>query len=445
MSTGPKRRARARVVRPTRRGLAVGIVGAVVVILAYAFGRTELLLVGWLAVLLFLAAVFFVSLRRVRMSVTRSFPSPTLIAGHATVGTLEIKNLSRYASAEAGWKDDLPWPPSAAPFERLRALPAASNTWDGSVVVVRYEFVPPRRGLFEIGPLIIELSDPFGLARSEVAIGETERFAVIPDVEKLSSGGVTAIADEGSARAMRYRALGGDDDVTTRSYRSGDALRRVHWRASAHRGELMVREEEQRSHAEARIVLDTMRSGYADFHLVPGPDEVQSERFEWALRITATLALHLEERGFLVQVVETGPRQIGQPEHVDGFLESVAAATLSPFPAPSARTVDRDTRPYQSLGVVFAIVADADEATLETLTTQRRGFEIAIALIVPRNAQDDGKLQGRGKGQRDEDFDTVAERLGAVGWLCVPAPLSDSVAPLWSTIAPLLERGHATH
>lgn len=431
MIPGSQQGAPARVVRPTGRGLAIGIVGVVTIILAYACGRTELLLIGWLEILLVTTAVLFVWLRRVRMTVTRSFPSPTSIAGHATAVTLEFRNLSRYASAEARWKETLPWPPFATPLERLRSLPAVGSTWDESVAVLRYEIVPPRRGLFDIGPLLIELSDPFGLARSEVAVGGTERIAVIPDVEKLSLGGVTAVADEGSARAQRFRALGGDDDVTTRSYRSGDALRRVHWRASAHRGELMVREEEQRSHAEARVVLDTTRTGFADFLPLPGPHESQSERFEWALRIAATFALHLEQRGFLVQVVETGPRQLGQPEHVEGFLESVAAVTLSPYPAPRSRTERQDARPYQSLGVVFAVVADADDATIETLTAQRRGFEIAVALIVP----------GTGGG---DSSDAVIARLDTAGWRCVAAPPADSVAPLWSAIAPLLERGHAT-
>lgn len=425
MSSGPRRRGFARVVRPTRRGAAIGIAGLVVIAAGYAFGRTELLFTGWLAVLLPVAAMVFVRLRRVRMAVTRSFSPLMPVAGRSTVGTIELRNLSSYTSAEASWLEVVPWAPFATPFVRLPPLPADRSSRGAAATGFRYEMVPPRRGLFDIGPLVVELRDPFALARSEVSIGGTQRIVVIPEIERLSSSGLSVTADDGSARAQRLRALGGDDDVMTRNYRTGDALRRVHWRASAHRGELMVREEEQRSHAEARIVLDTTRRGYPDGVARPEPHRPQSESFEWALKITATLALHLEQRGFLVQLAETGPRQLAPPERVDEFLESIAAATLCPAAATAPASMRVDSRPDRSLGVIFAVIADAGEATIESLIAQRRHFELAVALIVsPR-------------------LDGLAERLGQAGWRCVRAPQADSVGSLWAVVAPLLEPGHA--
>lgn len=423
MPSRPRRRSYGRVVRPTLRGIVMAAVGAVVIILAYTFSRTELLFIGWLALLLPVTALLFVWLRRVRLTVSRDFSSPMLVAGHAATGTIELAHLSAYAGPEANWREVLPWSPFATPAERLPPLHGRS-AWRPEPTVLRYALTPPRRGVFELGPLIVELSDPFGLARGEVSIGEAQKIIVIPDVESLRSSGLAVTADDGAARVQRFRALGGDDDATTRTYRTGDALRRVHWRASAHRGELMVREEEQRSHAEARIVLDTTRHGYRDLRWSPLPHEAQSELFEWAIRITATLALHLEQSGFLVQLVETGPRHFASPDRADEFLESVASATLGP--SADIRAVGpANPRPDRSLGVVFAVVADAEPATIDYLTLQRRQFELAVAIIVsPR-------------------FDEVAEHLALAGWRCVEAPLADSVGELWQSIAPLLEANNA--
>ncbi|HXD61488.1 MAG TPA: DUF58 domain-containing protein [Lacisediminihabitans sp.] len=416
-------------VRPTRRGVAMAAVGVVVVILAYVFARTELLFIGWLAIVLPVTALCFVWLRRVRLSVTRSFSSPMLVAGHVASATLELGNQSPYATPDARWLEVQPWSPFATEFERLPTMHGRS-AWRTEPTVLRYSITPPRRGIVDIGPLVIELSDPFALARSEVTIGETQRTIVIPDVETLPASGLSVTADDGAAHVHRFRALGGDDDAMTRTYRAGDALRRVHWRASAHRGELMVREEEQRSHAEARIVLDTTRRGYLDQRTSPQPHEAQSDRFEWALRITATIALHLEQRGFVVQLLETGPRQLVSPDRVDEFLESIAAATLGP--TADAAVGPSNPRPDRSLGVVFAVVADAQPETIEFLAAQRRQFDLALALIVtPR-------------------FDEVAQQLALAGWHCVDAAVAESVeaqsvAPLWNTIAPLLEANGARH
>jgi uncharacterized protein (DUF58 family) len=416
-----------RVIRLTRRGVVTGIVGVIVITLGYAFHRTEVLFLGWFALLVPVAAVIFVSLRRVRIDVSRAFSHPLLIAARPAVGQLELRNLSPYASAEARWREALPWQSSPTDSERLAPIPGRT-AWRNEPRLLRYSFTPPRRGRFTVGPMTLELSDPFALARSEIPVGGTQLITVIPEIERLPHSGLTVIADDGSARVQRLRSLGGDDDAMTRNYRSGDALRRVHWRASAHRGELMVREEEQRSHAEARIVLDTTMCGYSDRQRAEQPRGVrvetelmQSDVFEWTLTLAATLALHLEQRGFLVQLVETGPRQLASPDHVDEFLESVAAISLAQAAEVTGTSSRAHSRPNGSFGALFAVIADAEPATIAYLIDQRAQFGFAMAFIASPEVND------------------TAERLALAGWHCISAPPADSVVPLWESIAPLLE------
>jgi len=79
----------------------------------------------------------------------------------------------------------------------------------------------------------------------------------------------------------------------------------VHWRASAHHGDLMVRQEEQRSHSEASILLDTRRSGYRDANSLHPLAAAESDRFEWAVGFAASLVVHLQHSGFLVHMHES--------------------------------------------------------------------------------------------------------------------------------------------
>ena len=185
---------------------------------------------------------------------------------------------------------------------------------------------------------MVEYEDPFGMVNAVLAVGEADRLVVVPDVVELPPGGPTLADGEGTAQLVQRRVTGNDDDLTTREYRPGDALRRVHWRASARHGELMVRQEEHRSHPDARIVVDTRQSGYPD--AVPDPGDTwsptaHSESFEWVVRMTASLGAHLESSGFRVLIEETavpqvealGERWLGG-RRSEGFLTSLAAVRL---------------------------------------------------------------------------------------------------------------------
>jgi uncharacterized protein (DUF58 family) len=277
----------------------------------------------------------------------------------------------------------------------------------------RYEVTPPSRGVFELGPMLVDFADPFGLADGALVAGAAETLTVTPALVPLADGVVSISADEGPTRMLQRRALGGEDDLMTREYRRGDALRRVHWRASAHSGQLMVRQEEQRSHAEARILLDTRLTHYRDTERVEDTDTPRSDAFEWAVTFTASLGVHLARTGFLVQVIETAPAQLASPEHTDEFLESLASVSLS-NEAPEELSLLRGVqRPDRSQGSVFAIVSDIDSATVERLAAQRHAFDLAVAfLVAPRQL-------------------ALERTLTEAGWLCVTVQPDDSIESAW--------------
>jgi uncharacterized protein (DUF58 family) len=397
------------------------VTGIVIMLSSYWLGRRELLYLGSFLALLPLIALALVRLRRMRLSVQRSFSPAVVSAGHPAMADVRVGNLSSSRTAEANWRDSWPWHPYATEPARLPALQPHGPRFAGrgSSALFRYEVTPPRRGVYTVGPMLVDFSDPFGLAEGALVAGASERLTVTPAVTALADGVVSITADEGPTRMMQRRALGGEDDLMTREYRRGDALRRVHWRASAHTGQLMVRQEEQRSHAEARILLDTRLSNYRD---VAAPDETEgilSEAFEWAVGFTASLGVHLSRSGFLVQVIETAPAQLASLEHLEEFLESLASIALSAA-APQELSLLRGVqRPDRSQGSVFAILSDADPATVDRLGAQRHSFDLAVAFLVsPRKV-------------------SLAQSLTEAGWLCVTVQVGDSMDSAWLALGAL--------
>jgi hypothetical protein len=400
--------------RPSVRGVGTLIVALLAFVVAYSAGRREVLVVAAAALLLVLGGLLVARIRRPRLDVVRLFNPPVVSAGTGVQVTLRIQNKGAGPSPHLVWNDAIPWRESVEPNE---LLPIGGGQSQRRLVTAHYELHPPRRGLYQIGPLVVEHEDPFGMARSTIAVGLPDRLVVVPAIVDLPAGGPTLADGEGTANLVQRRVTGNDDDLTTREYRTGDALRRVHWRASARRGELMVRQEEHRSHPDARIVLDTRLAGYPDADIDDSDvwhPIYTSDAFEWTVRMLASLGVHLDTSGFQVTIEETGVSQIDQlgerwdGTRREGFLTSLAGVGLldaGPERLQRAAAVD-------AAGPIFAVLGDPEELTLDWLIRRRRGGDAAIAFLVDPRPH-------------------AVQRLTEAGWLCVPVQVWDQPAAAW--------------
>ena len=415
----------ARVVRLTWRGRMLLAVSLVSLASAYLFAADELLILGCFTGAPPLLSLWFVRTRRPRMSARRSFSPRVLSAGRTGTVRVELANLSATGVAQARWRDVLTFSPGSTPVAPLPPLgPRGRGPSDRSVARLRYELTPPRRGIVDIGPIVVDFTDPFGLTRGEFTVGTSQKLIVTPRASLLNRHGLGLAADSGSARLFQRRAIAGDDDLMTREYRPGDALRRVHWRASAHHGELMVRDEEQRSHAEALIVLETRRSGYRDVTRYPVPDQADSESFEWALRMASSLCQHLASEGFIVRVLETGSEQLAPVGRSEAFQESLASIRLTYSNALEGGLLVGTPRSDAALGPVFAILGEPDADLLHRLAQHRSSFGRAVAFrVVPERFQHASA----------EELDP-ADTLTAIGFQCTSVDPGTDVAQVWDAI-----------
>ena len=409
-----------RTTRLTGRGKTLGALGIFCVLVSYGAGRIELLYLGLLLVLLPAFAGLLVRFRRVGIESSRTFSPSVVAAGQPTVVDLTVTNRSNVPTPRLAWRDYRPWITGSSLPGTLPALAArrGRSQLAGSSARLRYELTPPDRGIFEIGPMTVVLADPFGLAVGEVTVSGTDTLVVTPRIASLSDNGLAIQSSDGSATLVR-RAVGGEDDLSTREYRTGDALRRVHWRATARHGELMVRQEEPRSHAEARIILDTRRHGFADAMFARVG--IASESFELALSIAGSLAMHLDRGGFQAEIVETGRRQLQPVSETEAFLRTLAVIELDEDAGrlPADSPLSAAPRPDRAHGSVFAVFADIDDETADRLVAQRQSYDLAVAF----------DLSGHPSPQVD--------RLRDVGWTVVPVQSGTTVESAWHAVAEL--------
>lgn len=403
----------------TTRGRSFLAAAAAAGLSALVLGERDLLRVAVLLAALPLLAAAYVGQTRYRLSCTRSVEPGRVPVGSSARVLLRLSNLSRLPTGTLLLEDRLPYALGSRPrlvLERLGAQRAST---------VAYTVRAEVRGRYEVGPLVVRLTDPFGLCELARSFTTVSRLTVVPQVVPLPNVRLTGeYAGTGDSRA-RSVAVHGEDDVATREYRDGDDLRRVHWRSTARTGELMVRREEQPWESRATLVLDTRRQG----HRGEGP----TSSFEWAVSATASIGLHLRRSGYKIRLVTGGGADLDTMER-DGegaLLDCLADVNLSATHA-IPPLVERIRRRGDG-GLVIAVLGGLSLGEAESLGALRISGTTCIALLIDPatwlNLADDVRAQ------TNSDHEAAALTLLRTGWRIISVEHGANLAALWPQAA----------
>src|SRR4051794_260433 len=158
----------------------------------------------------------------------------------------------------------------------------------------RYVLSRLRRGRYEFEGSVAVIEAPFGLEGVEQPLESPGALLVYPrlaELDRLFSEGGTRSHD---GRRLLLRRPSGFDLHSVREYEHGDSLRKVHWRSTARRAQLMVKELEDSPRDEVAVLLD------AD------PDAVVGESFDVQVRAAGSLLLSHVRRGRRAVLVVNG-------------------------------------------------------------------------------------------------------------------------------------------
>ncbi len=154
----------------------------------------------------------------------------------------------------------------------------------------RREVVLPRRGRYAWGAVTAVSGYPFGLVERRRIVVPGEEAIVLPRVGWLHRGrflrhlrNLTAEPQCGRVRNRPCCHPAAQSEFHgLRAYRGGDSPRLIHWRTSARRGELMVREFEDEPSDNLLLVFDPTLPAELDCGTL-------REQFEEAVSLVATI------------------------------------------------------------------------------------------------------------------------------------------------------------
>ncbi|MFS8478975.1 MAG: DUF58 domain-containing protein [Micromonosporaceae bacterium] len=403
----------------TTRGRSFFAAAGAAALSALIVGEKDLLRVAILLAILPLLAAAYVGRSRYKLASSRSLQPHRVQVGASARIVLRLQNLSRLPTGTLLLEDRLPYALGSRPrlvLERLGAGQASS---------VAYTVRADMRGRYDVGPLVVRLTDPFGLCELVRSFPTVDRLTVIPQVVPLPSIRLAGeYSGTGDSRA-RSVAVHGEDDAATREYRHGDDLRRVHWRSTARVGELMVRREEQPWESRATVVLDTRASA----HRGEGP----TASFEWAVSAAASMATHLRHAGYRVRLVSGDGIDVDASDLVgDGELLDYLAE-VKPGQRGEISTLVDLVRRRSDGGLIIALLGALDPAEAELLGALRANNATCVGFLIDTSTW--LALPTAAREAADTAHGAAALGLLRSGWRVVGVEHGAKLPTLWPQVA----------
>jgi len=246
----------------------------------------------------------------------------------------------------------------------------------------RYELKCTTRGIYMLGPVHLKSGDVFTLFKTQESRKDRDRLVVYPRVWPLEELGLPSKEPFGERKAHRrlledpLRAAG------IRDYHPEDSLRHIHWKATAHRGELQVRVFEPTTTLNLVILLNVTTFEHHWQGVIP-------ELLERAISVAGSIATWAVGQKYKVGLVANGsmPRSDQpirvppgrSPGQLAAILEALAAVTS--FATSSIQELLRRESPRLPWGAILVVVTAIVTDRLATTILRLRDAGRRMVLV----------------------------------------------------------------
>ena len=325
------------------------------------FGLIELFIMGTALVTCVAVALFIVTTQRPHIEIERSITPTEPEVGQTIQVGLSLLTSSRvpacdvYESLAGGSHVHI----------ALAPLPA------GQVARANYQMISQQRGPLTLGPSLVEVGDPLGLSRRSKRLGSATNITIfprsvaidLPDPNTCQGELIDAIR-----RVIRYQPTSSEFQAI-REYTSGDDPRRINWRASAKREDLVVNEYATEIKIDTHVALNTNQNAYS------------AEGFERAVSVATSFVRSIERQGDDV-APSLGIWCGGQSFHCSRDKESLEALKhLANISANDNQTPLSIQREPSSIKVDIIITGKAQPSWVESTWKQLGSARIVVVVL----------------------------------------------------------------
>jgi uncharacterized protein (DUF58 family) len=242
---------------------------------------------------------------------------------------------------------------------------------------ITYRLKTEKRGVYQVGPVRLSATDPFGFFTFKRSVPGTTELVVYPSPLPLFSSVIQPGAYGWRGDADGLRRGSGADFHGVREYQHGDELRRVHWRTTARTGKLAVAEYTQGETLDMVLAIDLNEKAHA------GAASGLDSPVECAVKIAATLSEDFTRNGHTVRLLTTcwtsdDPVPTNSGKWTAPLLEALARAEVG-SKSTLAETLGAFRSQVQQGSMIIYLTPDASDATLSTVLAEYERLGVLTA------------------------------------------------------------------
>jgi uncharacterized protein (DUF58 family) len=258
-----------------------------------------------------------------------------------------------------------------------------------------------QRGRYALGPTELHGGDPFGLFKAQRRLPISQWIVVLPAVFPITSFAIPSGRLPGGD-ALRHRTHQVTPNASgVRDYEPGDSLNRIHWRSTARRDRLIVKEFEFDPMADVWVVLDAAEAVQHEvdesdrrytgsaLRTMRGADVVRQippSTEEYSVSMAASLAYHFMERDRDVGMIAYGSmRQVVQPERGHAQLQRLLES-LAVLEASGQRSIDQVIKIEGDLiprgATVILVSADVGPRVAQVAQDLQRSGKAPVVILL---------------------------------------------------------------
>jgi uncharacterized protein (DUF58 family) len=356
----------------TRRGKAMLLLLAIVLLLAIATGEGVLYRVAYFLTLVTVVSYVQVRLRLRRLHMRMENKFYVGQVGNTLKGRIYLHNDSRLRT---GWVEIVPMTNMPGGISGV----ATSVSAGGQQQLETHTFCPAR-GVYTLGPLRARTSDPLGLFRVEITQGNPMKLVVQPPIVALPYFHLPEAELSGVESAQSRSQTRTPHVSTVREYIHGDSLNQIHWLSTAKSGQLMSKEFDSGRGGDVWIVLDLERK----IHHTQGMERTD----ECAVAIAASLTNLILREEHSVGLIAYGDHDYRLPlgvgtKQMSSVLE-ILTLSKTEGDSPLAKVLVKNSGQFDRASSLLVITSSTVTEWISALQELRyRSVNVGVVLIDP--------------------------------------------------------------